>query len=189
MKKVPLFPLNTVLFPGGPLPLRIFEPRYLDMISRCMKEESPFGVLLIREGEETGPATTQKVGTLAKIVDWYQGSDGILGITAVGTERFRLHSAEQQVDGLYVGDTELIPAPPPAPVPAEFANLQKILETVLDDLGRLYEGLERRPEEATWVAWRLIEILPVELDEKQSVLESDDIEGCLRMIEQVLHSR
>ena len=185
---VPLFPLNTVLFPGGPLPLRVFEPRYLDMISQCMKEDSPFGVLLIKEGGETGPATTREVGTLAKVVDWYQGSDGILGITAVGTERFRLLSAEQQADGLYVGEVETISPPPAATIPAEFSNLPNILETVLDDLGRLYESLERRPADATWVAWRFVEILPVDLDEKQSVLESDDIDGCLRMIEQVLHS-
>ncbi len=186
--QVPLFPLNTVLFPGGPLPLSIFEPRYLDMISRCMKEDSPFGVLLIEEGGETVPATTREVGTLAKVVDWYQGSDGILGITAVGTARFRLLSAEQQADGLNIGNVELIPPPPAAAVPAEFSNLPHILETVLDDLGRLYEDLERRPDDATWVAWRFVEILPVDLDEKQSALESDDIDGCLHMIEQVLHS-
>ena len=90
--QVALFPLNTVLFPGGPLPLRVFEPRYLDMISRCMKEDAPFGVLLIRDGHEAGPATTHHVGTLARVTDWYQGSDGLLGITAIGTERFRLHS-------------------------------------------------------------------------------------------------
>lgn len=186
--KVPLFPLNTVLFPGGPLPLRIFEPRYLDMISKCMKVESAFGVLLIKEGGETGSATTREVGTLAKVVDWYQGSDGILGITAVGIERFRLLSAEQQADGLYIGEVETIPQPPAATIPAEYSNLPHILETVLDDLGRLYENLERRPADATWVAWRFVEILPVDLDEKQSVLESDDIDGCLRMIERVLHS-
>jgi len=78
-----------VLFPGGPLPLRIFEQRYLDMISSCLKNDSPFGVLLIREGAEVGPATTYDVGTLARITDWYQGSDGLLGVTATGSRRFR----------------------------------------------------------------------------------------------------
>ena len=82
--RVPLFPLSTVLFPGGPLPLRIFEARYVDMISRCMKDDSPFGVVLIREGDEVGPAKTHDIGTLARIVDWYQGSDGLLGVTARG---------------------------------------------------------------------------------------------------------
>ncbi|MEM9207821.1 MAG: LON peptidase substrate-binding domain-containing protein, partial [Pseudomonadota bacterium] len=95
----PLFPLRTVLYPGGPLPLRIFEARYLDMISNCLKTESPFGVLLIREGAETGPASTYEVGTLARITDWYQGSDGLLGVTAIGERRFRLLSAERQADG------------------------------------------------------------------------------------------
>jgi Lon protease-like protein len=100
--QAPLFPLNTVLFPDGPLPLRIFEPRYLDMISGCMKQDKPFGVLLIKDGHEAGPATTHSVGTLARVTDWYQGSDGLLGITAIGTERFRLQSVEQQSDGLNV---------------------------------------------------------------------------------------
>jgi hypothetical protein len=168
--QVPLFPLNTVLFPGGPLPLRIFEPRYLDMISACMKQDAPFGVLLIRRGGETGHATTWNIGTLARVTDWYQGSDGILGITAVGTERFRLLSTERRADGLNV------------------AALPPILETVLDDLGRLYEDLERRPDDARWVMWRFAEILPIGLEEKQSFLESDETLSCLQTIERVLHS-
>jgi len=96
--QIPLFPLNTVLFPGGPLPLRIFEARYVDMVSSCLKEDSPFGVLLIRDGGETGNATTHEIGTLARIVDWYQGSDGLLGVTAVGEQRFRLLSSHRQDD-------------------------------------------------------------------------------------------
>ena len=88
--QVPLFPLRTVLYPGGPLPLRIFEPRYIDMVSKCLKKDCQFGVLLIREGNEAGAASTYNIGTLARITDWYQGSDGLLGITAVGEQRFRL---------------------------------------------------------------------------------------------------
>ena len=186
--QVPLFPLNTVLFPGGPLPLRIFEPRYLDMISACMKDEQPFGVLLIREGAEVGPAKTWDIGTLARVTDWYQGSDGILGITAVGTERFRLLSASRQADGLNVGQIETLPPPPAMPVPDAYAALPTILEPVLDDLGRLYENLERRPDDAAWVAWRFAEILPIALHEKQALLESDDIAASLRTVEQVLHA-
>ena len=106
--EVPLFPLRTVLYPGGPLPLRIFEQRYLDMISRCMKTDSPFGVLLIRKGSESGPAETFDIGTLARITDWYQGSDGLLGVTATGTERFRLLSGRRESDGLLVGEVELL---------------------------------------------------------------------------------
>jgi Lon protease-like protein len=92
-----------VLFPGGPLPLRIFEARYLDMISRCLKTDTPFGVLLIRDGDETGAARTHTVGTLARIVDWYQGSDGLLGVTAAGEQRFRLLDVGIQPDGLNAG--------------------------------------------------------------------------------------
>ncbi len=184
-----MFPLNTVLFPGGPLPLRLFEPRYLDMISRCMKDDTPFGVLLIREGPEAGgPATTWNVGTLARVTDWYQGSDGLLGITAIGTERFRLLSAERKADGLNVGDVVIVPPPPAMAVPPEHRNLPQILETVLDDLGRLYEGLDRQLDDAVWVAWRFVEILPIDLEEKQAVLESDDVPACLQLIERVLHT-
>jgi len=176
-----------VLFPGGPLPLRIFETRYIDMVSRCMKEDAPFGVLLIRDGHEAGPSTTHNIGTLARVTDWYQGSDGLLGITAMGGERFQLNSAERQDDGLNVGEIELLPPVQPMVLPDEHKSLPHILESVLDDLGRLYENLDRRYDDATWVAWRFIEILPIDPETKQAMLESDDIPACLRLIEEVLH--
>jgi len=185
--QIPLFPLNTVLFPGGPLPLRVFEPRYLDMISRCMKSDSPFGVLLIREGNEVGPATTYNIGTLAKVVDWYQGSDGILGITAMGTQRFRLLTAERQDDGLNVGDVELLPDAPLSEVPDQYQSLPPILESVMNDLGRLYENLEFRLNDAAWIAYRFAEILPIDLEQKQAFLESNDVSAFLGRIDEVLH--
>lgn len=187
--QIPLFPLNTVLFPGGPLPLRIFEPRYIDMISRCMKESAPFGVLLIREGHEAGPATVHEVGTLAGISDWYQGSDGLLGITAVGEQRFRLVSSEQQSDGLNIGEIEMIAPEPEMPLPVAFARMLPILEHVLDDLGKLYASLERRHDDAVWVSYRLMEILPVDLEEKQASLASSDTLARLRQAEQFLASQ
>lgn len=185
---VPLFPLRTVLFPGGPLPLRIFESRYIDMVSHCMKNDSPFGVLLIKEGNEDGEATTHEVGTLATITDWYQGSDGLLGVTAAGGERFRLLSVRQQADGLNIGTIEVLPPEPAMALPAEYASLKKILESVLDDLGRLYESLERRFEDAVWVTYRLIEILPIELEEKQRFLESSDTLARLELIDQLMNT-
>ncbi len=175
-----------MLFPGGPLPLRVFETRYLDMISRCMKEDAPFGVLLIRDGHEAGPATTYDVGTLARVKDWYQGSDGLLGITAIGGERFRLGSAERQHDGLNVGEVELLPAVQPLDLPPEHQSLGPILQGVLSDLGRLYEDIECCYDDAAWVAWRFVEILPIDLEEKQALLEKVDIPACLRRIEEVL---
>ena len=172
--QVPLFPLRTVLYPEGPLPLRIFEPRYLDMVSECLRNDSCFGVLLIRHGSETGPATTCNVGTLARISDWYQGSDGLLGVTAVGENRFRLLGAERRKNGLNVGEVEILPEQASVALPEEFIPLVKVLAGVLDDLGRLYEGLERRYDDAAWVGYRFAEILPITPEEKQACLETDD---------------
>lgn len=174
---VPLFPLRTVLFPGGPLPLRIFEARYLDMVSRCMKDDGQFGVLLLADGPEVGGVATSRtfaVGTLAKITDWYQGTDGLLGITATGTQRFRLLSTEQQADGLNIGEVELIEPDEPVPVPDDFSAWPGLLAAVLDDLGKLYEGLERDYADANWLSYRYAEILPLEMDERQACLEMTD---------------
>ena len=95
-----------MLFPDGPLPLRIFETRYVDMVRRCMREEQRFGVALIREGNEVGPAETFEVGTLAKIVDFHQLSDGFLGLSCLGEQRFRIHSRSRQADGLNLAQVE-----------------------------------------------------------------------------------
>ncbi len=184
--KCPLFPLRTVLYPGGPLPLRIFEARYLDMISNCLKTESPFGVLLIREGGETGPASTYDVGTLAHITDWYQGSDGLLGVTAIGERRFRLLSTERQSDGLNVGEVELLDEEPAVALPNEFQSMSQILAGVLGNLGKLYESLDSKYEDAGWVSYRFAEILPISPDDKQQYLEIEDPIERLRRVRDVL---
>jgi Lon protease-like protein len=184
--RVPLFPLNTVLFPGGPLPLRIFEPRYLDMISNCVKNDTPFGVLLIRKGGETGSATTHEVGTLARVSDWYQGSDGLLGVTAIGENRFRVTSSCREANGLNIGDVELLPDEPAMPLPEEYRSMPAILGRVLDDLGRLYEPLERHMDDASWVTSRFVEILPMDLESKQLCLEQSDPEVRLRIVQEML---
>ena len=170
------------------MPLRIFEPRYLDMISRCVQDDSEFGVLLIKEGSEAGQATTYEVGTLARIVDWYQGSDGLLGITAIGGRRFRLISSHRQPDGLNIGEIELMDAESAQSLPEEYQPLAHILSGVLDDLGRLYESLERKYEDAGWVGYRFAEILPISPEDKQSCLEIDDPVRRLKMMKEVLNS-
>ena len=185
---VPLFPLRTVLFPGGPLPLRVFEARYLDMISECLKAEQPFGVLLIREGSETGSATTYDIGTLARIADWYHGSDGILGITTIGEQRFRLLSTSTSEDGLYVGEIERLQPDPVVALPERRRALARILDGVLDDLGRLYEGIARQYDDAGWVAYRFAEILPISVEEKQRCLETDDPLQRLELVADVLNT-
>lgn len=186
--EVPLFPLSTVLFPGGPLPLRIFESRYIDMISHCMKTGSAFGVVLIKDGREAGDTSTFDTGTLARIIDWYQGSDGLLGVTAVGEQRFRLLSARRQADGLNVGEIEDIAAEPPMPLPDAYGYLRSILSSVLDDLGRLYEALPRNDDDAVWLSYRFIEILPIDLAQKQLLLESSDTLARLELIDELMRS-
>ena len=186
--RVPLFPLNTVLFPGGPLPLRIFETRYIDMIGERVRNDAPFGVLLIRDGHEVGPSSTYEVGTLARITDWYQGSDGLLGVTAIGEQRFRLLSAERQPDGLNIGEVELLPAEAPMALPEEYKGMATILEGVLNDLGRLYESLQRNYDDAGWVTCRFVEILPIDLEQKQQCLENGDPEGRLKLVSELLET-
>ena len=186
--RVPLFPLNTVLFPGGPLPLRIFETRYIDMIGERVRNDAPFGVLLIRDGHEVGPSSTYEVGTLARITDWYQGSDGLLGVTAIGEQRFRLLSAERQPDGLNIGEVELLPEEAPMALPEEYKGMATILEGVLEDLGRLYESLQRNYDDAGWVTCRFVEILPIDLEQKQQCLENGDPEGRLKLVSELLET-
>ena len=171
---VPLFPLQTVLFPNGPLPLRVFEPRYLDMVSQCMKTSSPFGVILAEPSPDTGLVSMRSIGTLATIVDWFQGSDGLLGITASGTERFRLLNIEQQDDGLNIGTVELLTPETAVPLDDEYVSMAALLRAVIDDLGRLYENFDKHYDDTTWVGFRFAEILPLELGQKQYFLELDD---------------
>jgi Lon protease-like protein len=174
---VPLFPLTTVLFPGGPLPLRLFEPRYLDMVGRCMRQEEPFGVLLLSGGAEAGGQTvvrTEDVGTLATIVDWYQGADGLLGITALGGERFRLLAMQRQADGLNVGDIEVLAKDPAVALPARYALMAELLRAIIDDLGKLYECVDKHYADASWVGFRFAEILPLSNSQKQLCLQMTD---------------
>ncbi len=171
---IPLFPLNVVLFPDGPLPLRVFEPRYLDMVSRCLKEDIDFGVLRLESGSEIGAAQTVSVGTRARILDWYQGSDGILGITAVGIERFRVIDVTRQSDGLYVGDVESIAPEPSILLPEDYRTMASLLEVIINDFGKLYENLDTEYGDATWVGSRFAEILPIAMEQRQLCLEMND---------------
>jgi len=184
---VPLFPLHTVLFPDGPLPLRIFEPRYLDMISRCMKESGYFGVVLVDEAA-ADQFSANKIGTLANIVDWYQGSDGILGVTAHGNQRFMLHDVSVQSDGLYVGEVEVLEEEAPQKLPDEFRGMADLLRNIIDDLGLLYTDFEKRYDDATWVGYRFAEILPISLDEKQYCLEQSDPIARLEFLQPLLRT-
>ncbi|MFA5531682.1 MAG: LON peptidase substrate-binding domain-containing protein [Thiohalomonadaceae bacterium] len=172
---IPLFPLHTVLFPGGPLALRVFEPRYLDMIGRVVKDGGRFGICLIAEGEEIGEAAfTYDVGTLAHISYWHKRADGMLGVTVVGDQRFRILEREVQPDQLITAKTELIPNETPRPLPAEFRTLAVLLEEILTQLGHPYVKLPKHYDDASWVGARLAELLPIQLAQKQLLLQLDD---------------
>lgn len=174
MLEIPIFPLKTVLYPDGRLPLQIFEPRYLSMVSRCLRDDGGFGVLLIREGSEVGNAETYDVGTIAKIVDWFQADSGLLGVTAKGTDRFRLESYQQQEDGLYAGRVEVLGHETAAPMPEEYRSLQTVLSDILDELSDHYSGVPTAFDDASWVSYRLAELLPLPLPTKQIMLEMVD---------------
>lgn len=173
--EVPLFPLNTVLFPGGPLPLRIFEPRYLDMVAERMRNDRPFGVCLIRDGQEAGEAALPyDVGTFARIVDFQQYEDGVLGVTTVGEGRFRVTESRVEPNLLRIGKVTPLPEEPEAPLSKDYASISELVQTLIERTGPLYENLPKRYEDPTWLGYRLAEVLPIPLTRKQHFLELDN---------------
>jgi len=185
---LPLFPLNTVLFPEGPLALRVFEARYLDMVSACLREEHPFGVCLIRDGgSEVGQAAdTYDVGTYARISDWNRYPDGLLGLTVVGEGRFRIAERTVQRDQLLVGRVEPLPADSTHELPLECGPLVELLRALIEHSAPLYDALPERYEDATWVGNRLAELLPIPLEHKQHLLEVSDPRYRLQQIGQMV---
>ena len=172
---IPLFPLHTVLFPGGPLPLRIFETRYTDMVRRCMREGLPFGVVLIQEGEEAGDvATAAAVGCSARIADFHTLKDGFLGISCVGVRKFRATRVWREADGLNMAEVSWLADEPALPLPAEFSRLAEMVREALSELDEHYEHVAKSYEDAAWVGSRLTELLPMPANDKQALLELDD---------------
>ena len=191
MNEIPIFPLGTVLFPGGPLPLRIFEPRYLDMVSNCLRNERPFGVCLIRSGSEVGdPAEPHRTGTLARIVDWGRDDRGILTIAAVGETRFRIVETRVAADRLLLGRCEPV-AETRGRVPAEYEPLARLARTLTERFAPQYRHVPPPPHEesaeaAPWTGYRLAEILPIPMPHRQHLLEMDDPVARLRRIDRVV---
>lgn len=185
--KTPLFPLNSVLCPMGRIPLQLFEPRYLDMLSECMKTDRGFVVVLIKEGEEvSGKCDFYSIGTYVRLVDFRKLESGLLGITIEGTSKVLLTDSAQGADGLYSGRIEHL-------IEEEFVNLpDEHLE-----LATLLEQLERHPAikalnmsvdyaDGRQVGWRLAELLPLSKNEKQFLLELSDPLERLKQIEYFL---
>lgn len=174
---LPLFPLGTVLFPDGRLPLQIFEPRYLDLVSRCMREGSNFGVVLIRAGSDVraGRESQQpdifEIGCEARIIDFNQLSGGRLGITIEGGRKFRIYDTWDQSDGLLIGEVAFLPDEPERAVSEEHQELVDLLSELAlhPEVRKL--SLDIRLNDARSVGWRLAELLPIEAEIKQSLLQ------------------
>lgn len=171
-----LFPLHTVLLPGAALSLRVFEPRYLDLVRDCSRSGEDFGVCLILEGAETGvPATPAAFGTQARIEDFGSSENGLLTLRVRGARRFHVRRTRVRDNGLVVAHVDWCDADPDDPLRPEHGLLATLLQGLLDQLG----GEHARPpsallDDATWVGWRLAELLPLTDAQRQTLLQEDD---------------
>lgn len=190
---IPLFPLRTVLFPGGVLPLKVFEQRYVEMTKRCMKQGLPFGVVMITSGEEVatrgGTPTFANLGTLATITGWDMPELGILHVATEGLTRFQVREHRVQPDGLVVADIADIPTEPRVPLPADAEPLAKLLELIATRVGPQNFPAARDYEDASWVGYRLAEVLPLPLSIKQSMLEINDAAMRLQVLARFLRQQ
>ncbi|MGI9153375.1 MAG: LON peptidase substrate-binding domain-containing protein [Rubrivivax sp.] len=194
---LPLFPLQTVLFPGGLLPLKVFEARYLDLVGHCMRSGEPFGVVCMSRGAEAGDnpegVRIERVGVLARIEDVDAEQAGILKVRCIGGSRFRLLQAPvQRPDGLWVGTAELIEDDahrlPERTLQPAVEALQQALEALLaQDIKPFAEPLRWR--DAGWVANRWCELLPITLAAKQRLMELEEPSMRLQLVDEFLRSR
>lgn len=189
MLQLPLFPLNVVLFPGGVLPLRIFEPRYLDMVSECMKQGSGFGVMTIEEGTDTDhSACFHALGTVAEIVDFDRLDNGLLGITCRGGERVLIQSQYRRDDQLIIGEGEPQEVEPDVPVDATHRPLTSFLGNILEreEVEPYRRWLREDWHSANWLGFRLAELLPLPLSVKHHLLEMRDARERLDILATIL---
>jgi Lon protease-like protein len=165
-----IFPLGTVLFPGAALPLKIFEQRYIEMTKTCLRDERPFGVCLIKEGREVGdPALPHTVGCLATIEQWDMPQMGLFHLLARGGDRFRLIDSRTAKNGLMTGVIERLPQDAPADEVDDACR--RVLEMIIERVDVSRFGKPFQLDDASWVGFRLAEILPLDMQVKQELLE------------------
>jgi Lon protease-like protein len=192
--RLPLFPLKTVLFPGGRLALRIFEQRYLAMAKGCLATGTPFGVCLITRGEEVASPGARApelaaTGTLARIRAWDMAQLGILQISAAGETRFAVRTQQLMPDGLVVADVAPIPPEPTVAMSAEKRRLAELLQQLAARIGPQYFPDDHDFDDASWVGNRLAEILPLPLPMKQALLEMNDADARLSALQRFIEER
>jgi len=186
-KDVPLFPLNTVLFSGGLLPLRIFEQRYLEMAKGCLRDGAPFGVCLIRDGVEVGaPATHEDIGCLAHIRHWDMQQLGVLQIVAQGAERFRVLAKRVRADGLILADIALLAEAEDTQMPEKFRACRQLIERIVAEHGERIFAKPYRFDSSAWVSARLAEVLPLPAAARQKLLELNDSLQRLEFLQRLL---
>jgi Lon protease-like protein len=173
IQEIHLFPLGTVLFPGGLLPLKVFEQRYIEMTKACIRDNRPFGVCLIKEGREVGTAAVpEPVGCFAAIEEWEMPQLGVFQIVARGGERFRIREMRVAANHLITASVE--PMPPDVAAQAVDPLCLEVLQTIVEKVGAERFPSPVRLDDAAWVGFRLAEILPIESRVKQSLLELTD---------------
>ncbi len=186
-ESLPLFPLQTVLFPDALLPLRIFESRYIDMVRECMRAGSGFGVVARFPEDDEGEAWHARIGTEAIITDFSTLEDGLLGLTTRGQRRFAIQSTKARDDGLLIGDIAWLPPEPASPVAPEYATLQTLMRELLRH-EQLASQLQVDPDNASSLSFALASVLPLELSQAQQLLEITDpqqrLEALMPLVEQ-----
>ena len=181
---LPLFPLQAVLFPGGLLALKVFEPRYLHLVARCLREHSPFGVVCLTQGSEVRqpgaePPRFELIGTVAHITAAEVPHGEPVQLRCRGGQRFRLGAHAQQAHGLWAGQATLLPDDPPVPVPDELASLAPRLQDALRALGEdlpaaIVRATDPRWQDAGWLANRWSELLPIPAEARQRLMTLDN---------------
>lgn len=192
MSELPLFPLSGVLMPFGRMPLQIFEPRYLDLVRDCMKTDSAFGVVWIRRGAEIaqrGSASPQlgDYGTTARIVDWDQLPNGLLGLTIQGGQRFDLGATAVRANGLVVGQVELRPQLESVAMEPRWQSLLDILHSLETHPHIQRMALQLDYDDAWQVACTLIQLLPLDEALKYQLLGIDSIESLMVELDTILN--
>ena len=182
-RELPLFPLSSIVFPGGHMPLKVFEQRYLDLIKTCLAKESTFGICGIREGSEVGePAVPYEVGTEVRIVEWDMPQTGIFHIVVEGVGRYVARNWQANSQGLLMAQIETVSNEAECPVPDELRLCVQVLKHAMGKAAQT----ETHYANAVWVGYRLAEILPFGLKVKQDLLEMNDSIMRLRIIDQFL---
>lgn len=187
---IPLFPLNSVILPGGRIPLQLFERRYIDMLTRCLKEERGFGIVLLEQaGQDANPkAPFHPFGCYVRIVDFTPLEHGLLGITVQGDTKVAVTRRWQESDGLHMAEVMQLPIEPELATPRVHEDLVSVLRALCQHPSVQELELEIDYQDARQVGWRLTELLPLDIDDRQALLEMDDPLERLQALEGLIES-